>query len=80
MFRNVFTTFVLLWNHPAGFFFPPKNNISLIFGHVQTQEMRLVLDFGPYLAPIWLYLVLIEPYLVLVWSLLSLIGALLEPY
>ena len=47
---------------PRRGFFSARNNISLIFGHVQPQEIALFLDFGPYLAPIWLYLVLIEPY------------------
>ena len=47
---------------PRRGFFSAKNNISLIFGHVQSQEIALFLDFGPYLTPICLYLVLIEPY------------------
>ena len=46
---------------PQGLF-SAKNNISLIFGHVQSQEIALFLDFGPYLTPIWIYLVLIESY------------------
>ena len=44
---------------PQGLFSPAKNNISLICGYVQSQEITLFLDFGPYLAPIW---VLIETY------------------
>ena len=47
---------------PRRGFFSARNNISLIFGHVQSQDIALFLDFGPYLAPIWLYVVLIEPY------------------
>ena len=65
---------------PRSGFFSAKNNISLIFGHVLSQEIALFLDFGPYLAPIWSLLSLIEPYLNLIGALLSLIGALLEPY
>ena len=51
---------------PRRGFFSAKNNISLMFGHVQSQEIALFLDFGLYLTPIWSlfapYLVLIEPY------------------
>ena len=47
---------------PRRGFFSAKNNISPIFGHVQSQEIALFLGFGPYLTPIWFYLVLIEPY------------------
>ena len=34
---------------PQGLF-SAKNNISLIFGHVLSQEIAFFLDFGPYLA------------------------------
>ena len=47
---------------PRRGFFSAKNNIPLIFGHVQSQEIALFLDFGPHLAPIWSLLSLIEPY------------------
>ena len=40
---------------PRRGFFSAKNSISLIFGHVLSQEIALFLDFGP-------YLVLFEPY------------------
>ena len=40
---------------PRRGFFSAKNNISLIFGHVLSQEIALFLDFGSYLA-------LFEPY------------------
>ena len=41
---------------------PQTDGISLIFGYVQSQEIPLFLDFGPYLTPIWSLLSLIEPY------------------
>ena len=40
---------------PRRGFFSAKNNISLIFGHVLSQEIALFPGFGPYLA-------LFEPY------------------
>ena len=44
---NVFTTFVLLWNHPAGAFFWPKSPFSEILDMVIFQKMsfRQKLDF-----------------------------------
>ena len=44
---NVFTTFVLLWNHPAGAFFWPKSQFSEILDMVIFQKMsfRQKLDF-----------------------------------
>ena len=37
---------------PRKGFFSAKNKISQIFGHVQSQEIALFLDFGPYLIPV----------------------------
>ena len=47
IFGNVFTTFVLLWNHPAGAFFWPKSPFSEILDMVIFQKMsfRRKLDF-----------------------------------
>ena len=53
-----------------------------ILRHVQSREIKLFLNFDPYLAPIWSLLSLIEPY----WTLLSLVEPcsallnLIEPY
>ena len=46
MFRRMFTTFVLLWNHPAGFF-PPKTTFFKFLDMVIFQKMsvRRKLDF-----------------------------------
>ena len=45
--RNVFTTFVLLWNHPAGAFFWPKSPSSEVLDMVIFQKVsfRQKLDF-----------------------------------
>ena len=56
-----------------------KKTISLIFGHVQSQEIARFLNFGPYLAPIWSSLSLIEPYRALL-SLIEPYWSLIEPY
>ena len=47
LFGNMFTTFVLLWNHPAGFFFWPKSQFSEILDMIIFQKMsfRQKLDF-----------------------------------
>ena len=47
LFGNVFTTFVLLWNHPAGAFFSPKSQFSEILDMVIFQKVsfRQKLDF-----------------------------------
>ena len=47
LFRDVFTTFVLLWSHPAGAFFWLKSSFSEILDMVIFQKMsfRQKLDF-----------------------------------
>ena len=69
--RDVFTTFVLLWSHPAGFFFCQKQHFSN-FWTCPISRNSTFPWFWSVFGSIWSLLNLIEPY----WALLSLV----EPY